>query len=815
MFATEMAVPGRKVRMLPRLMGWLAVIGCAVATIHASQAQQGAPRVTVPSSGACPTNLAALRQPGLTTGSIVQVMLPEVRLYQDPGLKIPLPGEPARFGQRIGLYLRQGGADFVKVGDRDRCGWLDNRAYQAIGRPLATHELPGWSHIAPVGRTGSGRGLVVNAKVVAKGQLNAPGSGVPLYSEPKKGKPIASLGYLAIMEVYKVTRSDGITACEKMDDDDCFALVGGTEEGQGGNPLPALKGWVEAKDVEVWPTSVAVFWRPGRSNIVVYDGQLAARNLDKNRILASQRDRHTEPPDRNIPRFPILRAEVEKGGDLGRYLYGILMIGEACVGGVCQGKVGDTLNRSRDIDVLFVVDATESMDKYFRPTAEAVKNLAEQMTGAERRIRFEAVVYGDYKTEVGIPANVQFERVAPFGAVNNINALQALVVQKQFSDPHLDKPEAPFAALVRAIDEARWRDGGGLRWVVWVGDHGNRGKGRHKTSLPGKGYVDETMTRDDVVAALRRKNISQLFALQVRGSGVAAGPEMESYNAFWNDAEFMLQGAFGAQVNVAEYRLKVEDLSTNLFDARLLRENLDRQFRKILEHQQGIEQRVENLMTGRDPQATLTLPVAEFSERFLRERGLTDDVLRKLGQTIVGGEVGWIRQDEDEARADFDYWIATTPRGFRLLSQGMIDLCDALKTPDFKDEYTQVLFSLLQVLTGDQPRSDETIADFLERKWSVPKRRLTPVLDRPMDRFLVDLWENKSAHDAFRTQICIRKTQLDYAERRQKVSPADLVYDRVTTEYVLKPGAKSTPYAWSWAVSAGIEYYFIPLSMLP
>jgi len=772
------------------------------------------PRPTVQADGACPANLQELLKTYTGGGTIFQVAVPNAALYREADLGNAVTAGQLKFGERVGIYVRATGVNFVKLGDRNLCGWIDARVVRDIGTPLQTSQLPGWEHVKPLNPD---KIMTVNAKVVVKGQLGKAGEPVRLYAEPKIGPQIGTLGHLTILEVLEVKTSDGGNKCASMRADNCFLLVGGTEEVAGGQPVPSLKGWVEAKDMEVWPTSVAVYWRPDKTDVKVYETQLAARNRDDKKVMASRPDRKLEPADKNIARFPVLKAEIDKSQNVVRYLYNVLVLGQNCLGtGQCADDIGRVEGESRFADILFVIDATESMDLYLKPVAEAVANLAVTMSGARRQVRFEAVVYGDYLSEVGTPDKVQIDRIAPFGSPNNPRALAELVTRPNigFKDPHGDKPEAPFAALTRAINEARWRtEEGAMHFVVWIGDHGNRSAGRHTTSLANKGYVDEQVTSANVIAAMKAKKVDGFFALQVRG-GAQTGGDEQYFKAFLDDAAGVIRGAMGSRVPLDTYIKRIEDLSAK-FDAVQVRRNVDAQLLKILEFSIGVQERIDAGKTGSESKLTQSLPVAEFSERFLASRNLPADVRQRLIHGAIGGDTGWVRQDEDERTGDFEYWIAMTPRGFRSVLRNMADLCIGLEGTRFRDDYNNTLYQLLGALTGDVPPEKETISEFLEKKWSIPRSKFTRVYDEPAGQALSKLYQSPEEQGKFREYICRKKALLEYAERNQKIAPNDLIYDKVTQNFVPRPGAAPKPFRWDWVIDASLRYYFIPIYMLP
>src|SRR5262249_54475220 len=155
------------------------------------------------------------------------------------------------------------------------------------------------------------------------------------------------------------------------------------------------------------------------------------------------------------------------------------------------------------------------------------------------------------------------------------------------------------------------------------------------TGLAGKGYVDEQVTRDSVIAAAKNKRIDGFFALQVRG-GAQAGTDEQYFKAFLDDAAGIVRGALGSSAPLDTYIMRVEDPAAK-FDPAQVRRNVDLQLQKILEFSIGIEKILDS--EGSEAKLTQSLPIAEFSERFLASRNLPPDVRQSLRKG-VGGETG-------------------------------------------------------------------------------------------------------------------------------------------------------------------------------
>jgi hypothetical protein len=214
------------------------------------------------------------------------------------------------------------------------------------------------------------------------------------------------------------------------------------------------------------------------------------------------------------PRFPVLYDDGDnlvKVGIIDKMTskYGTINLDSASV---IAEHIGDWRSATKNINIVFVIDGSTSMQPYFKPVAKAVKNSMNELSKKTNNVfRFAAVVYRDYgegaRTIESIGLKSDYKKTAKF--LDNITA-------KNVFD--MDTPEAVNYGLKNAIlgvglpkDETNV--------IVLIGDAGNH----HRS--------DETQVSDSDIIDLLDEYECHLLAFQVQH------PTHPSYNEFNEQAK--------------------------------------------------------------------------------------------------------------------------------------------------------------------------------------------------------------------------------------------------------------------------------------
>ncbi len=779
----------------------------------------------------------------------LQIVWPEVALYDNSNRIRPITGPLMQFGERVQILAQsENDPDTLLAMDRvrDRCGWVQALDLMSLSAALDLIALPGHEGDTGIDNATPSR---LKAKVVVRASRDTGGRilQVPMYTAPTARDDFfrGNVDYFAVADVFRAEREGGGT-CDNIADTDCFLLIGGTELIDGVT-IPNILGWVRGTDVELWPSSMSLYFREGAQDVPVFLELCHAMVAGTGRRCGPGA---TDPiatgswrsvTGQNIPRFPVIRPFVGKEEGLSEnvWIYQIVTALQICSAdgtGECRSsesftderaRVGQGLKRLQTADILFVIDASESMETYFRSVVDAAIGFSEDLVGSGITPRFGAVVYSDYEDALGVPDTVSIETIAEFGDPGDASNLRRLTdtkdVQRRVADVHKDLPEAPYAALARAIEPGYldWSPDAGIRLVIWIGDIGNRDPGDHKARgrFPTvTEAVDAGTVADTVLTAVPEGSGTAIVmaAINVPGRGGAAAKD-----------DFLKDYAAVTGILEAEGKAQLPALTVSASgaDAAAVAET---RVREALEDLVNIirtgEARVSDIWNAGGTDAAIAeagpeadLPAFRVGVRVAEELGL----LPAGGDSgIAEGEVlavesYFVRQDlrQGEGGANFEYWVGLRLEEIVDLSNAMTAFCDKLETFNFADELNTAYAGVLEAVTRDELPETMTPAEFLERKLSVPKSEFSAFLDQPAYEWFNTLVGDANELRSFRERICVKAQLVNYVRQGLRVDPDDLMMEG--GRVVLREGVTAEVFAWDWIPAGGIRYFFFPLSFLP
>lgn len=129
-------------------------------------------------------------------------------------------------------------------------------------------------------------------------------------------------------------------------------------------------------------------------------------------------------------------------------------------------KIQTLKEASENIDILFVVDATESMKNYYKAVANSIQNIIKNndFTGSGAQLRFGLAIYRDY-ADGDDAFNIQ-------PLTTDFNKVIAMATTVSCMSKDNDIPEAQYYGLVQGVQQAGFIKGHS-NVVVLVGDAGN------------------------------------------------------------------------------------------------------------------------------------------------------------------------------------------------------------------------------------------------------------------------------------------------------------------------------------------------------
>ena len=578
-------------------------------------------------------------------------------------------------------------------------------------------------------------------------------------------------------------------------------------------------GWVREKDQLLWPSRMAVFWA-GAGKGIIYPNTYEYYNKGIAFATEPQNVRALLPQDRNVTRFPVLGPSGKNASSSLPDYFEIAFIGLNPDDSERQ-RVKTTLASLDNIDILFVIDATESMNFLFQDVAQAVRDFAEKIE-SEDRIQVGVAVYGDY-LDLGRGGRFQFETAVALGRPSNRQAgWDDLVKRDTFTDEQKDKPEAVFAAVKKAAQSARWRASAPFRVIIHIGDAGNR-----EAKLPYQVEVMDNPTESEVAGALAAKNISY-FPIAVSGA----------YDRKYNEA-FVRQVREIVALN-RKTRGSVEggaftdeqityDTETGRDDTRTRQARIGKVLNFIYDEFQRIRLEAEKdlLRTGGEKSRSSApaeqggladnrtlgswLPtfVKEARKRLNLDTATLDRIYSRPAVSING-----FAPTKADGVEVFNYWVALDPDSFHSLRGAMDSLCPKIVQTASDKVIEEAMGEMVRGGSGDRMQEGETFQQFFVRKLYVPTLALNSEFMKHSPQSLVSYLAKSTPKEASEMQqkVCRFAAQLGEMTNDKKTEPQNWVWDN---DKMIFQSQNSTKYVWMVKSEFGLPLYYIPLEYLP
>jgi hypothetical protein len=759
---------------------------------------------------------------------------PDLPLYTAQFGEEKVPGAALPFRTRVNILPgpRRGERVLVKVTDGSQCGYVQSSKILS-GAPLKVIDIDADEQVR-VSIFGVVRNnWTIKAMLRSNPKLDKIAHEAQLFQEPGGEIPFRASRVFSLFNVFKVEKRGS-------DPDDWWYFVGGKKVADD----KVLSGWVRGGNLFLWGSGVAVYSAGDKSApFDVFTDVETLKKGAKEGLLATRSN--LEPPDdRDIAKFPILdqifrNANADRKSGVPPIAYEIGFFGEGCLRAKgCEGatesekfgsaqigdhlsKIGEIVRTVGQIDVMFVIDNTESMTQYFAPIARAVSRWAKATSAKQRgRVRFGAVVYGDYRDRHRpSKENMDYRLVAQLDP-DTAKLERALMSASAatFSDAIGDQPEAGYAALVRAAQEGFWAADSGYRLLFWIGDQGVQ---REPSKLP-----LDPVSAGDVQQELRDKKL-YLIPINVTGSR----PEVSS---FMRDAERLLDesklalgvkavrtfekggGSARQEPEIAAQRV-TELLDAALFYSKAVPEWIQAQRGKNVDGApKQVDDKVSLTPKTSDLPITQLVDVSALKDGPFLRLGLTPEEVERvlnLKQLMTKGYVSY-----DTGKRNIAFFAAMEPARFSLFQGSLAELCRAMsEDDDLRNRTLGLMLTLAHNLGGDPYNPTETIAEYLDRIIFIPKRHFASWLDKSANEFANE-WASATGEHKTRLKLsaCRSAYLLQQMGAGQKVeSIDDLDFDAALGKVQLKPGRSLRSYSWLWSTESKIEYYFVPAEYLP
>jgi hypothetical protein len=392
--------------------------------------------------------------------------------------------------------------------------WLHvyDRLYKKAEGAIQKHKEMGWVRSDKVLLTNY---AVLNQKSITKKRI-------ALYSLDV-GKDPESVDYLYYHKPSARSQSKGIAQKFRifyvLKEKGPYVLLSKTDKLDGEGIKGDVLGWMKNKKTTAWNTRVCMEPVSGkRENVTFnqlkeyseYELPVFASKSSLKRFLktnkaakASYFQTFSVEKDRlapNIMRMPVLE-NLERFSENAKKVVTIANIGDEDRKQLAevQKKLTRIKNRKEAVNILFIVDGTESMTEYYKPIRKSIVQTIKNnpFSATEKKLRFGLAIYRDY------PDGDQQFKITPLTNDEDKVIKELRKVETKSKDD--DLPEAQYQGIVKALNQAGFnKDNSNV--AVLVGDAGN-----HQP-------VKKDFTKKQVINELYKRRASLIAFQVVNGS---------------------------------------------------------------------------------------------------------------------------------------------------------------------------------------------------------------------------------------------------------------------------------------------------------
>lgn len=305
---------------------------------------------------------------------------------------------------------------------------------------------------------------------------------------------------------------------------------------------PLVKGWVLKNQTTAWNHRLAleVNWddkavverKSKQKKAKIY----SAKTVTGDAIYTEPSSYYYKRDIGEVDRFPVLDVYngISKVGVIGDL--------RSDNGGTLSGHefaqikhVIDSMSGSlRNVNVIFVIDATSSMVPYSNAIQTAVKQTTRSLMGSANNFKFAALLYRDASEGLSNVLNKSRDLSSSY---NGLTSLLSRNMTATFNRCNNDPEEAVFYGIKTAVEYFD-PPAGESNYVILIGDCGNHNR-TQVTDCSGKVSNDATNVQEnELVDLLVKKNIN-LFAYQVHH--MVTSDVKPAYDAFRTQVQSIME----------------------------------------------------------------------------------------------------------------------------------------------------------------------------------------------------------------------------------------------------------------------------------
>lgn len=657
-------------------------------------------------------------------------------------------------------------------------------------------------------------------------------------------QPRYTLGYVFAQTYDEASRSDWYLITANGDVEFGLNNEGGIRSSLKENIL----GWVSDRDMVVWSQRQAVYPRSAEAlGVISEDAELTEAGIASGAEVRWI-DESSPNRERAILKYSVLRSLPDEGVYEVAYPQPAIL-GEGGnlpltdspqpPGAIVDDDIRVVLDLLRDetkaVDVLFVLDNSESMKPYRAAVINGIADVASLPAADRDSMRIAVSMFGDVfdssddhrKWAISrgeadpvwadrMLGNTRFQYWLSDLGVPGVYPTASFLQQRfggTYDDPQDDRPENGLAALDLAMRTANWSEES-VRIVVYIGDDQSR---------PIAGLdLDESQLQ--VATTLKSLN-AVLLAINVAGTdprdNKAWADQVDAIRSVAND----LPGRGGVYDRV--FVAHDGKLAVTQEERALQEERSAQQAREAVTEGIGALFVVREIIGG-------PIDLDRICEIALANN-VSCNLAKSLLENLVGGDLNEIEalrartdllMDGFYPIADSALFVALSQQELNGLRNAISTACVGMSNPgglrrdleDMSEEITQSF--LAQTLNDGSGANSETLPEFFARLTNLPTRFFGVFGDRTLDDFVdwvISLEDTPEQYRAVQKELCISSHLMTLVLNGSwaKRDALEARFDEDFRAFDVVENRELKDFDWRWGVGGGLRIVYLPQDFFP
>ncbi len=637
----------------------------------------------------------------------------------------------------------------------------------------------------------------------------------PFYSTPDGRKQRESRAFFSILEIHNVAARPP----QRVGDAARTMVLVGDGGGE-------MFGWVDLDALRLWPTRLGMFFDLNANGVMFQRRRDMIFNWRRGTPGPDVRSQGKEAVGEHVHgelplvSYPIVRT-VYPADDPSRFdpsdtpFHELVFLGQTGDGATSQllreAKIAEAIRDLGRVNIMFVVDSTESMVEYLPPIQEGISAFineygeAGQLSGGDvPKARIAVYAYSDFATstrtslgdKIDIATLLSPVRVGPSYDVSD--KLAGVSGHRGLTDRAGGYPEAAYEAVLQLserFEDPTWFENG-PRIVIHIADHGSR----------------KSVDFDDVYKRLTARNVLYFpIAVTTDDKGEVG---RENARIAMEEQSFLMWARFVKNARAADL-LHVDFKSDEFVTADTVTDALLVGIDKAMETVREARGRVtgsgakETTLTYSNRAIASLAARIDFDERLSRQYGL-DDIQDRV-VAVANSAYAPLRYRagaDGERPVEWVYTVALDDEQFRFLQEKYDRMCLLVGRPEQQREMRSLVIKIIEAFSGDEIRGEEDVRAVFSDLGQLPGVR-GGLLSIPERQLLQKIKStDPTIVDELRRDVCWTSYHLNNVVAEQYAKASDVVWNGV--DYELAADASVSARLYRYRPVVGPEVYYLP-----